>query len=267
MSRDLTFFVWADTHFGYDQRFGGQDLRDRIIEQMNDLPGWPYPESVGGSVDSPEFVLLCGDTVDGAEGAGEAELQYFRYFRPKLQYPQFEVMGNHDQDPAFTGYFTERYGGLSHSFDRQGIHHICLNSRYEPEAHFDDEELEFLRRDLDAVDGATPVILFVHCRLDRFRNGDDVLDILADHRVLLIMSAHVHKPAVFQLRGIDCIDVGQCRDHPIDPEYGRNLYVVHITDHRVTAVPWRWDLADWERGQRWADPVATAGRFTLDRTL
>ena len=72
---------------------------------------------------------------------------------------------------------------------------------------------------------------------------------------------------MFQLNGVDGIDVGQCRDHPIDPAYGRVLYVVHITDTRLTAVPWRWDHGDWERGQRWADPAGTAKRFALDKEL
>ena len=267
MATDLTFFVWADTHFGYDQRFGDEDQRGRIIEQMHNLPGWPYPVSVGGVVAAPEFVLLCGDAVDGAEGAGEVELAFFRHHLQRLRFPQLEVMGNHDMDPAFVDYFCNRYGGLSHSFDRQDIHFVCLNSRYDDGEYFAEEELAFLRRDLAAVDDGMPVILFVHCRLDRFGNGGDVLEILAGHRLLLICGAHVHKPAIFQRQGIDCIDVGQCRDHPIDPEYGRNLYVVDITDYRLTAVPWRWDLGDWERGQRWTNPEATARRFTLDKAL
>ena len=78
MSTDLTFFVWADTHFGYDQQFGKDDQRGHIIDEMNNLPGWPYPASVGGVVAPPEFVLLCGDAVDGVAGAGKTELAYFR---------------------------------------------------------------------------------------------------------------------------------------------------------------------------------------------
>jgi predicted MPP superfamily phosphohydrolase len=267
MARDLTFYVWADTHFGYDQGFGDQDLRAPIIEQLNNLPGWPYPPTIGGVVDKPEFVVLCGDAVDGAPGEGPGELAYYRYFAQRLQHPQIEVMGNHDQDPAYVRYFTDRYGGTSHAFDRQDIHFVCLNSRYDPDEHFADEDLCFLRGDLAEVDRSTPVVLFVHCRLDRFRNSHAVAEIVANHRVLLVVSAHVHKPAVFQWQGIDCVDVGQCRNHPIDPEYGRNLLVVHITDRHLRVVPWRWDLQDWERGQRWADPEATARRFTLDRTL
>lgn len=262
---DLTFFVWADTHYGYDQRPPGSDLRGRIIDQMNDLPGCPYPATIGGVVDEPSFVLLCGDAVDGEEGAGEHELAWFNYYTPRLRFEQLEVMGNHDQDLAYITYFRGRYGGLSHSFDREGVHFICLNSRYDDAEYFGEEDLGFLSDDLSRITADTPVVLFVHCRLDRFTNGDEVTRILAAHPVLLVFAAHVHKPAVFQIEGMDCIDVGQCRDHPIDPAYGRNLYVARITDERITAVPWRWDLGDWERGQRWADPAVAARRFALDR--
>jgi hypothetical protein len=30
---ELTFSVWADTHFGYEQALGIRDLRWRVIEQ------------------------------------------------------------------------------------------------------------------------------------------------------------------------------------------------------------------------------------------
>ena len=67
--------------------------------------------------------------------------------------------------------------------------------------------------------------------------------------------------------GIACIDIGQCRDHPIDAPYGRNFYVVRIAGRSIAAHPWRWDLCDWERGQRWADPDATLRRFSLATTF
>ena len=31
----LTVFLWGDAHFGYDARFGEDDLRWKIIDQMN----------------------------------------------------------------------------------------------------------------------------------------------------------------------------------------------------------------------------------------
>jgi hypothetical protein len=266
---DLTFFIWGDTHYGYEQQPAATDLRGRTIEQMNTLPGWPYPDHIGGVVGTPEFVLLCGDAVDGAEGAGASELAYFDYFSRRLRFPQIEVTGNHDLDPAYQRYFRGRYGGVSHAFDRQGVHCICLNSRYDQREQgcFGQEELDFLRDDLAQTGRDTPVMVFVHSRLDRTANGAEALQILDGYHIILVASAHIHRPALFQLSGIDCVDVGQCRNHPIDPPCGRVLYVVHVTGQRLTAVPWRWDQSGWERGLRWADAAAAVRRLTLDREL
>ena len=42
-----------------------------IIEQMNHLPGWPYFESIWGTVAEPEFVVHLGDFVDGGLPGGQ----------------------------------------------------------------------------------------------------------------------------------------------------------------------------------------------------
>jgi len=267
-SEGLTFFAWADTHYGYNQRFGSDDLRWNVIEQMNNLPGWPYPESVGGCVGTPDFAIHLGDMVDG-EKSSELELAYRKYYASMLNMPQYEVIGNHDAEPAVIDWFCKKYGGESYSFDSGGIHFISLSSEYDEKevGHIEKDALEFLQKDISSVDSDAPVILFTHSRLDRLKNGPDVMRILKGKHIIIVMSAHVHKPAVFELEGISCIDVGQCRDHPIDPSYGRNFYVVRITRRTLTALPWRWDLHDWEKGQRWENPAVTARQFMLMKTF
>ena len=262
---NLTFFVWGDTHFGYEQNYRENDLRWRIIQQMNHLPGWPYPQELGGCVARPDFVMHCGDIIDG-ERPGEVELGYYRYYLPELAFPHYEVLGNHDiVAPEFVAYFLDKYAARSYVFEQQGIHCISLSGEYDERevGRIPAEELRFLGETLGAVGPHAPVILFTHSRLDRLHNGDEVLQVLRGSRVLLIVSAHLHKPAVFSLGGISCIDIGHCRNHPIDPEYGRSFCVVHLDEAYLTALPWRWDLQDWERGQRWADPSSSAQRFML----
>ena len=267
-SLDLTFFAWGDTHFGYEQRFPGDDLRWNIIEQMHHLPGWPYPEHIGGSVAAPAFVVHCGDIVDAGEPA-ERKLRYYRYFTAKMEFPQHEVLGNHDTSPAATRYFVEEHGGTSYSFDRGGVHCVSLSGTYDEHevGTIPAEQLDFLERDLHGLRPDQPVILFTHSNLEYLTNGAEVLAILRTKRTILVTSAHKHRPRVFSLDGIACIDIGQCRDHPIDPPYGRNFYVVRIAGSTLSAHPWRWDFRDWERGQRWADPEATMRRFSLTATF
>ena len=261
---NLTFFAWGDTHFGYEQRFAGDDLRWDIIEQMRHLPGWPYPEHIGGCVATPAFVVHCGDMVDAGEPA-ERKLHYYRYFSSRMAFPQHEVLGNHDVAPAVTQQFIETHGGTSYSFDSGGVHCVSLSGTYDERevGTIPPEQIDFLERDLHGLLPEQRVILFTHSNLEATTNGAEVLAILKTKRTILVVSAHRHKPRVFSLDGIACIDVGQCRNHPIDPPYGRNFYVVRLAGGSLCAHPWRWDLRDWERGQRWADPETVMRRFSL----
>lgn len=255
--RDFVFVALADTHFGYQQATPDrQDLRHGIIEQINALAGRPYPECIGGLVSRPEFVIHCGDIVDGVKSP-DVELDHYDRFMSLLSFPCWEVLGNHDVSPEFLARFDKKHGGRSYSFDHKGIHFIALNTVYnaKEKGRVAAQDLEYLQRDLD-THTTGPVILCVHSRLDRLENGQDALDILKGKPVLLILSAHIHKPSVFKLEGFDCIDLGHCRNHPIDLEAGRSFYVVRMTAHSLTAVPWRWDYNDWERGQRWEHRAA-----------
>ena len=249
--RDITFYLWADTHFGYDQSFGPADFRWDIIRQMSKLSGWPYPEEVGGCVDAPAFVMHCGDMLD-AEKDGAYELAVYRYFLADLHIPHYETLGNHDTSKAFSGYFRDKYGGNSYSFDMNGIHFISLGGQYNAQevGTIPDSQIRFLGKDIKALDADTPIVLFTHSRLDRVTNGAHVVRLLKQKRPILVASGHLHRPSPFLVQGILGIDIGHCRNHPNDLEWGRSFTVVRIKGNTLTAVPWRWDLKDWEKGQR-----------------
>ena len=266
---EITFFAWSDTHFGYEQKFASSDFRWDIIEQMNHLPGWPFPESIGGTVAEPEFVVHLGDFVDGGRSAN-LELGTYDYFRKRLRFPQHEVLGNHDMAfPEAVEQFVSRHGALSYSFDCGGFHFVslCIDCSEHGGGAVNEAALNFLREDLGQLSAQTVTVMFVHIRLDHIHNGNEVLELLKDRNVVLLMSGHLHKPAVSELDGISCLDVGHCRDHPIDAKYGRSICVVRLTETSITAVPWRWDFKDWESGQCWPNPSETADQFILTRDL
>ena len=271
--RDITIFVWSDTHFGYQQQFAGQDLRWHVIEQMNELPGWPYPAEIGGCVDEPSFVMHCGDVVDaGAEP--ETACLLYDYFRRHLAWKQYETLGNHDGAAPFMNAFLGKYGAPAYSFAAGGVHFLSVNMEYDraEKGALPDSAQDFIRGDLAAGADDTPVVLFTHASLNRIANTPQALDALAGGRAVLAIAGHHHKPAVYRLGGIACVNVGHCRNHPIDPEFGRSFTVVRIRGNEIIAIPWRWDLRDWERGQRWANAVgesapSAAERFILRTTF
>lgn len=267
---NVTFFAWGDMHFGYEQKFYADDLRGKIIRQMNELPGWPFPNKIGGIVSEPDFVAACGDMVDSEPEADEQyELDIYKYFSKKLKFKQYEVLGNHDTRELFSKYFLDKYHSKSYSFDLQGIHFISLNSDYDlhETGHISDADLQWLKNDLKQLGPLDKVVIFTHTRIDSLKNTSQLLKVLKKNNVILIVSAHKHKPEVFECENISCISIGHCRNHPIDPEYGRNFYVIRIQENRIVAVPWRWDIMSWEQGQRWNNSHKAACKFILDKTI
>lgn len=274
MAIDLTFIVWADTHCGYEQRFGRDDQRYRIVEQINTLAGWPYPAWIGGCVGRPAFVAHLGDMVEGGPPPGhDAERDYFLHLKNQLRLPQYELLGNHDATAPMHEWFERRYHTPSYSFDMAGVRFIFLRVDFGPmpqsggQEHVHDDQIDWLKQDLASVAPATPVVLFVHSPIERCANSAALLDVLEPYNVVLSMAGHLHRQRVYETGPIACVDIGQCRDHPNDPALGRTISVVHLTDDRLTVVPWRWDLVDWERGQGIADPDSYAQLVTLDKTL
>lgn len=251
---DLAFFAWGDTHIGYLQQSVTEDFRAGIIEQMNALPGLPYPDATDGCVAEPDFVMHCGDFVDGSLN-GDEELEIYRQFISRLRFPYHETQGNHDLDSPSRTYMTEKYGGDCHEFLINGVQCISLSAEYDEaeKSTIGAGPLAFLEETLGKVKNDVPVIIFTHSPLREQTNGDEVAEALSGHRIALAIAAHKHRPEFYKWHGINCIDLGHCRNHPIDPEYGRSVTVVRMTGNTVSALPWRWDLRDWDRQQRWGN--------------
>ena len=268
---ELTFFVWADTHFGYRQHFGRADFRWQIIEQMNLLPGWPYPPEIGGCVAEPQFIMHCGDVVDGS-GSSPSELQFFRHFCSRLIWPQYEICGNHDLGKDYQAYFLDKYETgetRSYSFEAGDWHCLSVDTEYDEDetGRLGEKQLEFIGDDLARLPAGTPVLFFTHTSLNSLKDADPVRELLAPHNVVLAMAGHLHRPAIYRLGKTICVDVGHCRNHPIDPEYGRSFTVVRLSEKHITAIPWRWDLRDWERGQRWTNDCSGRAEDVIARLI
>lgn len=247
-NKPMTFFVWADTHFGYRPGDGDADLRWRILRQMIRLPGRPFPPEIGGQVDSPGFIMHCGDFLDGG-GDGAQALGCYLRCRQQTDLPFFETLGNHETGYAnAVEYIVRKYGGRYYSFERQGTRFISLYQVFDEREKvkaLDSEQLQWLKRNMAAIGCRKPVVLFAHDRLDNLPNADEVDSILGKANVLLLLSGHHHLYQKYTWHGRTGVSTGHCRDHPSDSINGRTITVVRITESQVAAVPWRWDLQEW----------------------
>jgi cytolysin (calcineurin-like family phosphatase) len=247
----VTFFVAADTHYGFE------DVRDdnrRMIEEMNSLPGTPYPPELGGHVDRPLGVLVAGDLT---ENGRPAEWQQFEAdfgltgADGLLRYPVFEASGNHDgrrgRHVVRDG-IRSRHRGVTYSWDWQGIHFASLD-RY-PSA----PNRQWLAKDLARLRPHHPVVLFFHYNLEGpysryFRPSERAAfrDVIARHNVVAIFHGHYHPEQRYAWNGVDVFDVGS-------PFWDTTFAVVRITESHLQVASWNWIERRW--GSLFRRPLA-----------
>lgn len=113
----------------------------------------------------PNFVVSVGDLIEGySKDRNELETQWkeFLGFIDQMEMKFFFVAGNHDlSNPVMHEVWREHFGPEWYSFDYRGVHFMCLNSE-DPEDHLGDEQLAWIRQDLEEHRDARWTLLFFH---------------------------------------------------------------------------------------------------------
>lgn len=210
--RDFAFFVISDTHSKALEIAPDElepetlEINRRLIDLLNQLPGQPLPEAMGGGILQPiRGVLHLGDMIDSGDkgtSAGSVRRQETEWKSfvadfgltgndGRLRFPLYEVHGNHDsvretnvvinsvceRNRRRPGVSHVSENGLHYSWDWNGGHFVALgivvghNGERLPigryKAH---DSLQFLKKDLETRVGASgrPVILLHHIDLLRY---------------------------------------------------------------------------------------------------
>ena len=153
---------------------------------------------------APSFVILGGDMTESGE---EGEQLILLEALSRLTIPYHPVVGNHDiGNSSSRGGFTRFFGPPNRSFDIEGVRCILLdtnNADPDPDCwHGRAEEpaLKWLEGELEELDAGRPILLFTHqglvgdvevleCDVE---NAEEVLGLLAGHRLLAGFAAHAH---------------------------------------------------------------------------
>ena len=272
---DVTFFVAADTHVGFGASEKGADGRprnpvkepaesDRInarqINDMNGMPGRPFPPELGGRVGVPRGVLIAGDLTE--EGEPWQWSHFVAWYGLKggdgqLRYPVFETHGNHDKHHSW---FTldrirERHGAVRYAFDWDDLRVVCLGEAP------DEQGLAFLERDLARVGKDRPVVIYQHFPLrGPFSTGNwfgdgryraDLARIVFGYNVIGLFHGHYHGSGRYRWEGIDVYNVGSTKHEQW------SFGVVRVTDTRLSVASWHYGEQHWEY---WHDKPINADR-------
>lgn len=241
----LTFFGWSDQHVTVEG--DGQHLIP-AIEAMNQLPGTPYPPAIGGVVRRPTFVIGCGDMTEWPSRA--ARDTYEELIAKRLQFPSYDVLGNHDEggnrpSSTMSDWIRQRHGSLSYTYEAGGVRFVVLASKYDesrnnPAQPVTEEALAYLRRTFDTVGRQVPVVIAMHLCLDALTNRDAFVDALGVANVVLVLSGHYHKSGANTYRGRSFLQLPSPAPNG-EPE----VMVVRIEADRLVALPYNYAKREW----------------------
>jgi hypothetical protein len=246
----LTFFGWSDQHIRAD---GNGEHLIPATDAMNALPGRPYPEAAGGTVEKPSFVFGLGDI---SEWPSRAALDtYEQLITKRLKFPSYEIAGNHDLgglSPSDTvlKWLIQRHGALRYTFEKGGVCFIGLFSEYDeklnnPAQPITKAALEYLRKALAKVPKGKPVVVATHLCFDAITNRDEFVDAFGDANVILVLGGHYHKATVNKYRGINFVQLPSP-----EPKSSREFTVIRITSDRLIAIPFNYRDNEWVSDKR-----------------
>ena len=245
---DLTFFGWSDQHVKTD---GNTAHLLPFVDAMNAMPGTRYPESVGGKVGKPAFVIGAGDVTEWPTNA--AMRAYDEVLAKRLKFKAFDVLGNHDDgglafSPTMLNWCKRRHGSLSYVFEEGGVRFIALWSKFDPRGKpfqpLAGEALDYLRNELAKTPNRQPVVLFTHLCFDAMTNRDEFIKIIGDANVVLILGGHYHKATFHRYKDRNWVQL------PSPKSDFTHFTVLRITDDRLLALPYDFVKKEWVANPR-----------------
>jgi hypothetical protein len=246
----LTFLVASDSHFGAQ---GMDELNRTVVEQMNALPGTPYPPEIGGRVEAPRGVVFTGDTTDNGHLDEFAEFERVYGLDGKdglLRYPVFEAIGNHDlnSESPIKERARQRHGGIDYAWDWDGVRFLCLDM------YPDATTLQWLTRELRALGPDRPVILYFHYSIEGYysygwetEEKEAFAKAIEGYNVVAIFHGHEHRVGHYRWHG-----------HPIfrpgAPRHSSHAFLaVRLGTREMAVAAWDYDARRWLTS--WVVPV------------
>jgi Icc protein len=196
---DFTFGQISDTHVG----FGGEANRDSMGTLKESI------EAINALQARPAFLLHTGDLSHGQKpGAFDTLAESLKAVKTERM---FFIPGEHDVAIDGGKEYLSRYGAGTYesrgyqSFDYRGVHFVGLVNvlSYKPGVGgaLGDEQLAWLRKDLEAQSTSTPIVVFSHVPLWAVypswgwttADGEQAIGMLRRFGSVTALNGHIHQ--------------------------------------------------------------------------
>ena len=231
---DFTFIQASDIHTPMAQ---SKATLSRVAG-LGEIDLAPY----GVKVPKPGFAIATGDTTEFGGGSGWWQ-EYVSYWKG-CGIPVYHALGNHDNTWRANIKSLRDLGSAPYySFDQHNCHFVCLMTAtaQDPRPSLGEEQILWLKKDLEKVGPATPVFVFFHHPLpgSEFASRydyDRLLDVLHRYNTVLMMAGHSHGHVHHLVEGIDQTTGGST----FGPSAG--FAVISVKDGVLREAYWKGDL-------------------------
>jgi hypothetical protein len=193
--QDFYFVQLSDTHWGFSGPQINPDAGGTLKKAV---------AAVNALRQRPDFIVFTGDLTHTTDDPDERRkrMREFRDIVSALKVKTLRFMpGEHDASLDRGKAYREIFGDPNYTFDHKGIHFIVLDNVSDPAALIGEEQLAWLKTDLDRLDRDAPVVVLTHRPLfDLYpqwdwatRDGEKAIELLMPHRNVTVFYGHIHQ--------------------------------------------------------------------------
>jgi hypothetical protein len=193
--RDFYFVQLSDTHWGFSGPQINPDAEGTLKKAV---------ATVNALRHQPDFIVFTGDLTHTTDDPLERRkrLREFRDIAATLKVKDVRFMpGEHDASLDQGKAYREFFGDPTYAFDHKGIHFIVLDNVSDPAALIGEEQLAWLKSDLDRLDRQAPIVVFTHRPLfDLYpqwdwatRDGAKAIELLMPYPNVTVFYGHIHQ--------------------------------------------------------------------------
>jgi hypothetical protein len=191
---DFYFVQLSDSHWGFSgpPNPDAANTLKKAVAAVNALP------------EQPDFIIFTGDLTHTTDDPKERRKRMAE-FRDivgglKVKTVRF-IPGEHDASLDNGTAFKENFGATHYAFDHKGVHFITLDNVSDPGARIGDEQLEWLKKDLEQQKKDARIVVFTHRPLFDLvpkwdwatRDGDKAIALLMPYSNVTVFYGHIHQ--------------------------------------------------------------------------
>jgi 3',5'-cyclic AMP phosphodiesterase CpdA len=204
-AEDEFYFVQlSDSHWGFEGPVINPDAQGTLKKAV---------AAVNGLSRQPDFVMFTGDLTHTTDDprVRRQRLAEFREIVSALKVKDVRFMpGEHDASLDNGKAFKEFFGQTYYTFEHKGVHFIVVDNVSDPTAAIGDEQMQWLKADLDRQPKDARIVVFTHRPLfDLYpqwdwatRDGAQAIALLQTHDNVTVLYGHIHQENHFMTGNI-----------------------------------------------------------------